>query len=467
MITGNMKYTIIGVILLLTIISSIILYVFISDYSSDFSTAPDFRAEDMDGVSFSLEDFEGEVMILHITSIENPLCIECEKELRAQTKELVKLKEKRNDTVIITINMRKNPHSDDGRSLAEKWWDINITWHWTEDFDPYPIAGKYIDYWNIKGGTVNPTIVLIDKEMQIVGVYHVYQMGKGKIDGIQDAGDLENKIDKLNRGEWKNFEGEVSKHSVSFIGMFGLGIVTSLSPCSIALLVAMLSYVMSSRERIASENEKKEYGRDGFVIGTGFTFGMALVFFLVGLFVSSIGAIIRASSFFYLIAGILLVLLGFNNLKSLGEIFSPLFSKLSFDPRGKKSEKFGSNRRIKERMIKFSTGLFRYSTFLGGFILGIFFALAWAPCAVSLVFPVIIWMLSRDISLITGALMLFVFGLGHGVPVIPLATFTNSIRGKIGGKYIVVGNWTTRIFGGVVIVFGIILILRYFGHYLW
>ena len=407
MIKGNLKYTIIGVVLLIVIISSIILYIFISDYSSEISTAPDFKTEDLDGVNFSLDDFKGEVIILHITNIENPLCIECEKELRAQTQELVKLKEKRNDTVIITINMRKNPYSDNGRSLAEKWWNINITWHWFEDFDPYPIAGKYIDYWNLNGATVNPTIILIDKDKQIVGVYHVYQMGKGEIDGIQDAEGLGNKIDRLNKGEWEDFEGDISKNSISFIGMFGLGIITSLSPCSIALLVAMLSYVMSSREKSTKESAKKEFGRDGFVIGTGFTLGMAFVFFIIGLFISSVGDLVRASSFFYLIAGILMILLGFNNLKSLGEIFSPIFSKFFIGSGSRKYEKTGTKLTTKERMINFSAGIFRHSVFLGGFILGIFFALAWAPCAVSLVFPVIIWMLSRDISLIVGALMLF------------------------------------------------------------
>ena len=303
--------------------------------------------------------------------------------------------------------------------------------------------------------------------MRIVGVYHVYQMGKGEIDGIQDAGELGDKIDKIDRGEWGHFEGEVSGHGISFMGMFGLGIITSLSPCSIVLLVAMLSYVLSSKQTESTESGSKRHERNGFLIGIGFTLGMALVFFIIGLFISSVGDLVRASSFFYLLAGILLILLGFNNLKSLGEIFSPIISRLSPGSRDTGSDESGTNRSMKERMIEFSTRLLRYSTFLGGFVLGIFFALAWAPCAVSLVFPVIIWMLSRDISLIVGALMLFVFGLGHGIPVIPLATFGTSIRGKVGEKYMAVGKWTTRIFGVVVITFGIIFILRYFGYYLW
>ena len=47
-----------------------------------------------------------------------------------------------------------------------------------------------------------------------------------------------------------------------------------------------------------------------------------------------------------------------------------------------------------------------------------------------------------------------------GMPVTPLVTFSNSIRGKIGGKSLIVGKWTTRIFGGFVIILGLIFIGR-------
>ena len=123
-----------------------------------------FRQLDLDGKNVSLSDYRGEVVLLHITNIENPLCRECEHALNAQTSELSLLKQKDPGIKIITLNVRKNPYSKDGRTLAEAWWNINVTWPWIEDFEPYPLTSKYIDYSTLEGGFANPTLILIDKE---------------------------------------------------------------------------------------------------------------------------------------------------------------------------------------------------------------------------------------------------------------------------------------------------------------
>ncbi len=463
-ITDNKKYLMIGVVLIVVILSSVFLYDNWQGTTQRITKAeaPDFRAIDENGESFSLSDFQGEVVILHITNIENPICLECEKELRAQTEELDKLSEYHNDTTIITINMRTNPYSDDGKSLAEEWWGINITWHWVEDFQPYPIATKYTDYWNLKGGAVNPTILLIDQEQMIVGVYHVYQMGEGQIDGIQDADTLSNKAEKIEQGTWEGFEGEISQQKFTFLGMFALGIITSLSPCSVALIIAMFSFIMTSSGKESQMTDgEKSYSKEGFVIGVAFTLGMALVFFVVGLFISSIGEFVRASALFYLIAGFVMILLGINNIKPISEMLGPLRGVIGRYRKPKDTDC------ILDRGGFSSVSLFKKSIIIGAFFLGIFFALAWAPCAVSLVFPVLIWMMSQETSLFVGALMLFVFGLGHGIPIIPISTFSRAARGKIGEKYIYLGGWMTKIFGAAVMVIGIVFMARYFGYYLW
>ena len=90
--------------------------------------------------------------------------------------------------------MRKNSYSRDGKSLAEKWWKVNITWPWAEDIEPYTIASKYLDYWNVRGGSSNPTLLLIDKEGNIAAVYHVYRVGEGVLDGVQSAEKLYQKL---------------------------------------------------------------------------------------------------------------------------------------------------------------------------------------------------------------------------------------------------------------------------------
>jgi len=81
--------------------------------------APDFQAVDLDGKNVSLSDYRGEVVLLHITNIENPLCRECENALDAQTNQLSRLAKENPGVNIITLNVRKNSFSLDGRALAE------------------------------------------------------------------------------------------------------------------------------------------------------------------------------------------------------------------------------------------------------------------------------------------------------------------------------------------------------------
>jgi cytochrome c-type biogenesis protein len=252
--------------------------------------------------------------------------------------------------------------------------------------------------------------------------------------------------------------------------MFGLGIVTSLSPCSVALLLAMFSYVMTARRKEEYLKKSASASKEGFMIGVAFTLGMAMVFFVVGLFLSDIGVFIRQARFFDLAAGLLMVILGINIIKPIGEIIEPVRSRLSLRrahsdaiPGESAPEKKG----VMERLVHFSMGLFQYSAFIGAFTLGVFFALGWAPCAVSLVFPVLIWLISQDVTPLAGGLMLFVFGVGHGVPVIPIATFSRAVGGQIGEKYISAGKYVTKIFGVAVIVIGLIYALRYLGFKLW
>lgn len=403
---------------------------------------------------------------MHITNIENPLCRECEKALEAQTRQLSMLVQKDPGTKIVTLNVRKNSFSDNGPALAKEWWNINVTWPWIEDFDPYPLTGKYIGYSTLEGGFANPTLILIDKDGKVAGLYHVYQLGKGEIDGIQSADTLYSDLKRIEQGEASGFKEIVSGQGANYLSMFFLGIVTSLSPCSVALLLAMFSYVMTARRKDEYLKKSASASKDGFMIGVAFTLGMAMVFFVVGLFLSDIGVFIRQARLFDLAAGLLMVILGINIIKPVGEIIEPVRSRLSHhkvDPDDLPPDKGG----LMERSVKISMDLFNYSAFIGAFTLGVFFALGWAPCAVSLVFPVLIWLISQNVTPLGGGLMLFVFGVGHGVPVIPIATFSRAVGGQIGEKYISAGRYVTKIFGLAVIVIGLVYAVRFFGYKMW
>ena len=442
---------------------AIVAYVHLSIASENKTAiAPNFMATDLDGRSFSLSQFQGQPVLLHITNIEIPLCRECEKSLRGQTEELAGLKEIDAGANIITLNLRKNPYSKDGRSLAESWWKLNISWLWAEDLEPYPLGSKYVDYWNLRGGFSNPTILLIDKQGRVAGVYHVYRVGEGDVDGVQSADTLYKNLQDLRSSRRLGFAKEISGQEVSVVGMFFLGILTSLAPCSIALLIAVFSYVLAMRQKDEYLRKSTSTSREGFLMGVAFTLGMGLVFFFIGMFVSQVGFFLRDSRLFDLGAGVLMILLGISNIKPLEEVLEPAVRIVR---RGKNEEK--SRESLVQRAVETSVGLFRYSSLVGAFALGIFFALGWAPCALSMVFPVLIWLASQDVAPLSGGMMLFVFGLGHGVPIIPISTFSRAVGGRIGDRYVSIGKYTTKLFGLLVMAVGVVYAARYFGYAFW
>jgi cytochrome c biogenesis protein CcdA/peroxiredoxin len=459
------RYQIIGLLLILVLVGFALHSSSFLSSSPELSQAPDFQGVDQDGRIFSLKDLLGQPLVLHINSVENPLCRECEPSLRSQIAELEDLASRTPKVNIVTINIRKNPYSEDGKTLAEIWWKSNISWRWVEDFEPYPLANRFLDYTSRAGGFSNPTLLLIDQKGRIVEVYHVYQMGKGQVDGVQDADTLYSKIQDLKQGSWTRAEVQIYRQSVSYLGMFILGIVTSLSPCSIALMIAVFSYIMASFRRDERLKASGSSYNEGFLIGVAFTLGMGMVFFFLGIFISQLGTVIREARLFDLIAGLLMIALGINNLKPWGDILEPL--KDHFSRERREDESKSPKKSLLERMVHLSMTIFARSSLIGAFSLGVFFALGWAPCAVSLVFPVLIWLASQEVSPLAGGLMLFLFGIGHGVPIIPISTFSRSVAGKIGDRYVSVGRYTTGIFGAMVIVVGLIYTARYFGITWW
>ncbi|OPX79140.1 MAG: thiol:disulfide interchange protein precursor [Methanosaeta sp. PtaB.Bin087] len=156
------------------------------------------------------------------------------------------------------------------------------------------------------------------------------------------------------------------------------------------------------------------------------------------------------------------MVLGINVFKPIGEVLEPIKARLP-----QREEEFREKKGLMERAVNLSIGLFKHSVFIGAFALGVFFALGWAPCAISLVFPALIWLISQDISALTGGLMLFVFGVGHGVPIIPIATFSRSFGGKLGEEYLAVGSAIVKAFGIMIIITGLVYAARYFGYKLW
>ena len=433
--------------------------------------------------TFSLNDSAGKVTIIHVTQFENPVCLECESQMREQINELKLLADANDQNIsIITLNIRKNEYSDDGWRLAEEWYDINITWHWVEEFEPFQISSQYQKYWEVDGSFSNPSIILIDPDLNVVGVYHVYCIGSGELDGVRTADSLSADVGDIISGQWGDeFKGDIST-GVSFSSMFLLGIITSFSPCSILLLLTMISYIGSMKDETINGSSRVDWEK-GLWIGISFTLGMTLVFLLFGLLISYVGLFIEMSDTFYLIAGMILVILGINAIKPFGDMLARLKSmnKKDIDHSGTgeveadrpleanggaevDGEMEVDNRFTGRRFIE---RLGKRSANLASFFLGILFSIGWAPCAISLVFPVVVLMLTQDFSILMGGLLMATFGLGHGMVIIPFCVASGEMKGKIGNRYMSAGKRIQFIFGLAIILIGMIFASRYYGVYLW
>ena len=224
-----------------------------------------------------------------------------------------------------------------------------------------------------------------------------------------------------------------------FLGLFTLGIVTFLSPCSIALISVYLTYAVGISKDV----------RKGFIIGCCFTIAMCLVFFFLGYAVSSLIPVNTNSyQFFFALAGILLIFFGINNLG--------LFKKVNRDNAGGFVTEQVNALRLNAVMR-----LSKYNYIVGSFLFGVVISLALGPCSLSLVLPAILLTMFSAPTPYHGGLLLFGFGLGHALPVILLSTLLGTARKAVSQKISLAGEWLTKIFGVAFVIIGIVMI--YYG----
>jgi cytochrome c-type biogenesis protein len=221
-------------------------------------------------------------------------------------------------------------------------------------------------------------------------------------------------------------------------GLFFLGIVTFLSPCSIALMSVYLTYAVGISRNI----------RKGFVVGCSFTIAMCLVFFFIGYAVSSLIPVDPASyRFFFGIAGLLLIFFGINNLG--------LFKRINIARNTSNS----FTERVNALKLTALTRFSKYNYAIGSFLFGTVISIALGPCSLSLVLPAILLTLFSAPTPFHGGLLLFAFGLGHALPVIFLSVLLAAAREAVSKKTAKAGEWLKKIFGLVFVVIGVVMIV--------
>lgn len=187
----------------------------------------------------------------------------------------------------------------------------------------------------------------------------------------------------------------------------GAGVLSFVSPCVLPLLPAYLGYMTGlSADEIAGRRDAATRAR---VVGRSLAFvvGLSAAFTALGATASIVGQLVAQYQTLLLrVAGVSIVVFG---LHTLGLIRIPLLYR-------QKRARFGDSR----------------GGYLGATLMGAAFAIGWTPC----VGPFLAGMLAlagQEQTVGQGMLLLFVYGLGLGLPFVLAGLALGATRRLLGG----------------------------------
>jgi cytochrome c-type biogenesis protein len=169
------------------------------------------------------------------------------------------------------------------------------------------------------------------------------------------------------------------------------GAASFISPCVLPLLPAYLSFVSGlSVEDVRKGNRRVLWGTLAFVLG------FSVVFTLLGAGFSFLGFLVQNQQVLRIVGGVLLILLGLI----LVGLAIPAFMQ----------------REVRPFLSRAPGGP------AGAFVMGVAFAFGWTPC-VGPILGAILTMAAAGKDPAAGALLLFVYSLGMGIPFLAAGLF--------------------------------------------
>lgn len=208
-----------------------------------------------------------------------------------------------------------------------------------------------------------------------------------------------------------------SLRSFSILGIglvFIGGLLTSLGPCNVATIPLIVGFIGGSHDLPR---------RKAFTISLAFATGLAITFVSLGVVAALIGGLIGASNrwWYYLVAGMCFII----GLQMLGVIHLSIPSFFA---------------RVRENV-----GLKGIS---GALVLGLVSGLVASQCATPVLAAILTYVMAEG-AIVYGALLLFVYALGRGVPVVLAGTFTGVLI-----NFQKVGRWNDTIekISGVIVL---------------
>ncbi|SMB98730.1 cytochrome c-type biogenesis protein [Thermanaeromonas toyohensis ToBE] len=205
---------------------------------------------------------------------------------------------------------------------------------------------------------------------------------------------------------------------VSFLVAFTAGLISFLSPCVLPLVPSFLSYLagttVAELGRIEAKDVRITVAMRAFLFVTGFS----IIFILLGLSASAIGALfLKYQALLRKLSGLIVIIFGLHMAGILKLKVLNLEKRINFQPR-----KVGP---------------------LGAFLLGMAFSAGWTPC-IGPVLGSILVLAGNSASLSAGAYLLAAYSLGLGIPFLVTALFWGWLAQGL-KRY---GDWMPRLVKG-------------------
>jgi cytochrome c-type biogenesis protein len=206
---------------------------------------------------------------------------------------------------------------------------------------------------------------------------------------------------------------------LGYLFVFIGGVLTSIGPCNVTMIPLIIGYVGGSHNLSRQRS---------FNISLSFTIGLAVTFMLLGVIASLLGGLLGGSTriWYYLVAIVCFVI----GLQMLGVLNLSLPAW------------FGS---LREKV--------QIKGLPGAFLLGLVSGLVASQCATPVLAAILTYVMAQKTGMIYGAVLLFIYALGRGVPIVLAGTFAGVLKGfRSLGKW---SGWFEKASGFIILLVGV------------
>ena len=180
---------------------------------------------------------------------------------------------------------------------------------------------------------------------------------------------------------------------MEYILTFLEGIASFISPCLLPMVPIYISYFIGEDD----DNNKK-----AILNSVGFVLGFTIVFMLLSIFASQLGAILSSNiKYIKIFFGIIIILLGLNYMEIL---------KINF--------------LNKTRQKNMNTKNFN---FLKAILFGILFSISWTPCIGTFLSSALL-LIAKEQNIIKGIILMLLYSIGLGIPFIISAVLIEKLK---------------------------------------